>query len=93
MRSSSIAVLSGLVGAAIAVVYFYLQSKREGLAYLSFYDQQDLYKNRKLEGVPPWPTINTSTTSLYNVNRKQKEHDKEWYDQHPEELYSKLECV
>lgn len=93
MNKVGIVVASCLAGAAIAVLVTYLRSRTEHLAYLSTYDQQDHYKNRFGEGVPSWPVVNTATTSFANIERDQIAKDKAWYDAHPDELYSNLECI
>ena len=83
------------IGAAVAT-YLYLSRKRENLAYLDQYEMQDHYKNRVVLGdatVPPWPVVNTATTSLANVQRRGIARDKQWYDQHPQCLYSNLDFL
>lgn len=102
MGPLSVFVLSCLAGISIGFMIVHLKQKKEnldrtigplGLDYLSIYDQQDHYKTRKMEGVPPWPTSNTASTALASINRRNISRDKDWYDKHPEQLYSNLGCI
>lgn len=93
MNSNSIAILSIMAGAVVAAVCFYLGSKKEGLAYLDMYDQQDHYKNRKTDGVPSWPVVNTATTALANIERRYIQTDKAFYNKNPECIYSNIDRI
>jgi len=90
---TSIVIVSCLAGAAIAVACFYIRNRREGLAYLDMYDEQDHYKNRKIDGVPSWPVVNTATTALANIERRYIKEDKAFYDKNPECMYSNLDRI
>lgn len=85
MRYNPIA-LASIGGLIIGFVYAYITRDRSMftsfeileepepspslLSNLIVYGHQDLYKNRKLANIQPWPVVNTATTSKAIIHRE-----------------------